>query len=87
VGIRGTNKPVEDNGFDGRIILQGMLCIYKHNTEAHFHNHYCHGKAIIITYSECMFVDLIIQSGMHMCLITLSSVACLAVPHFSTLSH
>ena len=50
-------------------------------------NHYCHEKAISITYSECVFVDLIIQSAMQMCLITPSSVACLAVPYFSTLSH
>jgi len=64
------------------IILQDMQCIYKHNIEAHLHNHYCHRKAISITYSECAFIDLINQSAMHMCLITLSSVACLAVPYF-----
>ena len=75
----------EDNGFDGRIILQGMQCIYKHNIEAHLHNHYCHRKEISITYSECVFVDLIIHSAIHMCLITLSSVACLAIPYFSIL--
>jgi hypothetical protein len=44
----------EDTGFDGRIILQGMQCIYKHNIEAHLQNLYCHGKAISITYSECV---------------------------------
>ena len=58
-----------------------------HNNEVHLHDHYCHGKAISITYSECVFVDLIIQYAMHMCLITLSSVACLAVPYFFTLFH
>ena len=74
-----------DTGFD-RIILQGMQCINKRNIEAHLHNHYCPGKSISITYSECVLVDLIIQPAMHMCHITLSSVACLAVPYFSTLS-
>jgi hypothetical protein len=77
----------KDNGCDGRIILQDMQCIYKHNIEEHLHNHYCHGKEISITYSECVFVDLIIQSAIHMCLITPSSVACLAVLYFSTLFH
>jgi hypothetical protein len=59
---------------------------YKRNTEARSRNHCCLGKAISITYSEWMSVALVIQLGMCMQLI-LSSVACLAVPHFSTPSH
>ena len=44
-------------------------------------------KAISITYSECVFVALATQHAMRMRRIILSSVACLAVPYFSTLSH
>ena len=44
-------------------------------------------KAINITYSECVFVALCIQEEMRMRRIIYQSVACLAVPYFSTLSH
>jgi hypothetical protein len=50
-------------------------------------NHCCRGKAISITYTECVSVALFIQHAMRMRSIILSSVACLAVPYFSTLSH
>jgi len=30
--------------------------MYKHYIEAHSYNHRCHGKAISITYSECVCV-------------------------------
>ena len=40
-----------------------------------------------ITYSECVFVTLSIQHAMRIRRIILSSVACLARPYFSTLSH
>jgi len=40
-----------------------------------------------ITYYECVFVALDVQHAMRMHRIILSSVACLAVPYFSTLSH
>jgi hypothetical protein len=50
-------------------------------------NHCCQGKAISITYSECVSVALVIQYAKRMRRIILSSVACLAVPYFSTLSH
>jgi hypothetical protein len=42
---------------------------------------------MIITNSDCVSVALFIQHAMRMCRIILSSVACLAVPHFFTLSH
>jgi hypothetical protein len=45
------------------------------------------GKTISITYSECVSVALVIQHAKRMRRIILSSVACLAVPYFSTLSH
>jgi len=37
--------------------------------------------------NECVFVALGIQYANRMCCIILLSVACLAVPHFPTLSH
>jgi len=36
------------------------------NMEAHSCNHGCSGKAIIITYSDCVFVALVIQHAMRM---------------------
>ena len=57
------------------------------DTEALSRNHCCCGKATSITYSECVFVALVIQHAERMRLIILSSVACLALPYFSTLSH
>jgi len=61
--------------------------MYKCNIGVHSHNH-CYGrKAINITYSHCVSVALVIQHAKCMQCIVLSSVACLAVPHFSTLSH
>jgi hypothetical protein len=40
-----------------------------------------------MTHSECVFVALVIQHVKRMRRIILSSVACLAVPFFPTLSH
>jgi len=47
----------------------------------------CCGKAVCITYSECVSVALVIQHAMRMRRIIFSSVVCLAVPYFSALSH
>jgi hypothetical protein len=57
------------------------------NTEARSWNNCCCGKAISVTYCECVSVALVTQHAMRMCLIILSSVGCLAVPYLSTLSH
>jgi hypothetical protein len=62
------------------------MYVYR-NIEALSRNHCCHKKAISITYSECVSVALVIQHAKRMRSIILSSVACLAVPYFSTLSH
>jgi hypothetical protein len=40
-----------------------------------------------ITHSECVSLASVTQHAIRMCLVMLSSVACLAVPHFYTLSH
>jgi hypothetical protein len=44
-------------------------------------------KAVSITHSECVFLDLIVQHAKRMYHVMLSSVAGPTVPHFSTLFH
>jgi len=59
----------------------------QHNTGARQRNHCWLGKAMGVTYSECVFVALVIQRIMHMSRIIWSYVACLTVPYFYILSH
>jgi hypothetical protein len=47
--------------------------------EAPSRNHSCTGKAVSITFSECVFVALVIQNAKRVRRILLSSVACLVV--------
>jgi hypothetical protein len=61
--------------------------MYKCNVEACSHNQCCGGKEISITYSECVFVVLVIQYAMCMHNIVLLSVACLALPCIAISSH
>jgi hypothetical protein len=56
------------------------------NIEARSRHYFSRGKAKSITYSECVSVALVAQHTKRMRRIILSSVACLAVPHFSSLS-
>jgi hypothetical protein len=58
---------------------------YYYNTDTRSRNHCCRGKAISITYSECVSVALVMRHQMRMRHIVLSSVACFAVPYSSTL--
>jgi hypothetical protein len=58
---------------------------YKRNIEVHSRNRCYRGNAI--TYSECVSVALVIQHAKRMRRIILSSVACLTLLYFSTLSH
>ena len=89
----GTTHGASPGGLGGALIFfdeeckKDSECAYKHNTEARSLNHCCRGKAVRITYSECVSVALDIQHAKHMRLIVLSSAACLAVPYFPTLSH
>jgi hypothetical protein len=69
------------------ISQQRRQCTYLRNTEARSRNHSCRGKTVNITHSECVSVALVIQHAKRMRRIVLSSVACLAVPYFYTLSH
>jgi hypothetical protein len=50
-------------------------------------NHFCLPKVISITCANCVSVALVIQHTKRMRRIILSSVACPALPYFSTLSH
>ena len=43
--------------------------MYKRNIEGPLCNHFCRGKAVSITYSECVFVSLPIQLAMRICCI------------------
>ena len=56
---------------------QDRKCMHNITLSARSCNHCCSGKAISITYSECMFVDLGTQQE-HVCSI-LSSVACMTL--------
>ena len=69
---------------EANIDKQDRQCTYKCNIEAHSRNHCCRGKAISMTYSECVSVALVILHAMCMRSIIVSSVACLAVPYSST---
>jgi hypothetical protein len=69
------------------LFVSDRRCTYKRYIEARSRNPFCPEKAISITYSECVSVALVIQHAKRVCCIILSSVACLAVPYFSTLSH
>jgi hypothetical protein len=61
-------------------------CGYNVNIETPSRNYCCRGKLRSITYSECVSVVLVIQHAKRMRNILLSSVACLDLQHFSTLS-
>jgi len=57
------------------------------NIETPSRNHYCRWKAKSKAYSECMSVALFIQDAKCIFHSIVSSVACLLLPYFSTLSH
>jgi hypothetical protein len=57
------------------------------NNEEPSREYCCRGKAIGIIYSECMYAAVFIEHKKHMHHTVLFSVVCIAVTHFSTLSH
>jgi hypothetical protein len=66
---------------------QEEQCRYKRNIKTRSRNHCCLGKAISLTYSECVSVALDTQHAKRMRHIILSPVASLALQYFSTVSH
>ena len=60
---------------------------FTRNVDARSLTHCSRGKAIRISYSECVFVALVIQHAKAMRRIILSCVASLALPYISKLSH
>ena len=66
-----------------RSLQQHRQSTYKSKLEALSRYHFCHGKTIIVTYSECVSVSLSYPA----CKAVLSNVAFLALQYFSTLPH
>jgi hypothetical protein len=74
----------------GRSLATTRQAVYLyHNNEARSYNLCCGKKAICITYSECVFVDLGIQHAMRMHRTVMSSVACpvVGLQYFSKFSN
>jgi len=50
--------------------------------EARSRNHYCRGKTLCITYSECVSVALVILHAKRICRVILPFLASLSIPYF-----
>ena len=70
-----------------RNVVMRRMNTCKRNSKARSRNHSNRGKAVSITYSESVSVDLVIQHAQRMRRIIFSSVACPTLQYFSTLSH
>jgi len=68
-------------------LQQSGQCAHYCISSAPLRNQFYPGKAISISHSVCVSVALVIQHSKHMRHVILSSVACLALRYFSTLSH
>jgi hypothetical protein len=55
------------------------------NIEVRSHKHCGSGKAVSITYCKRAFVTIVTQHAKCMHHVTLSTAACLALPHFSSI--
>ena len=69
------------------LVTRDRQCKYKLKTEARSRNHFCRGKAISITYSECVSAALFTQYVKCTRGIITSSVACPALPFFHIVLH
>ena len=83
--VENRNKHIRENCALNWFIYEDRHCTC--NIEPLSRNHCCRGKARIITDSECVYAALGIQHTKCTRSILLSSLACLAVLYFSTLSH
>ena len=63
-------------------VQRDKRCTYNRNVGARPRKRCCHGKAISVTCSECVFVALVIQHAMGMRRVILSSVPCLDLQYF-----
>ena len=68
--------------FSSSQFQQDKQCAYKLNFQARSRDNGCRGNAISITYSEYVFVALIIQHAKRMRRIVMSSVTCMILPYF-----
>jgi hypothetical protein len=89
--VRSSNfiqRKIKCNGLKHRVERkQGRQMYVYRTTEGRSCNNYCRGKAISITYSECVFTALVIQYAKRVRRIILVYMGCLFRPRFSTLSH
>jgi hypothetical protein len=85
--ITSTLSQAPTKGNSVLITKQDRKCTYTRKIEARSRNHCWRGKAISITYSECVSIASVIQHATRMRRIILSSVACLSLPYLSILSH
>ena len=60
---------------------------YERNSETRSHNNFCCGKAIRVTYFDCLSIALVIVHAKLMGRIILSCVTCLDLHYSFTLSH
>ena len=60
--------------------------VLQRNIDGRSRDHCCRGKAMSVTYSELVFVALVIHHAKRMRHVVLASVAIPAVQHFPTLS-
>jgi len=67
-------------------IEEDAHCMYNRNIVARSCHHFCRGQAIGVTYSEYVYVPLIIQYAMRMRRVKSSSVGSLTVPYFHIIS-
>jgi hypothetical protein len=67
-------------------LMRGLKYVYR-NTGASSRNNIYRVEAVDVLNSEFVFVALDVRHAKRMCRVLFSSVVCLAVPYFSTLSH
>ena len=78
---------IDEDVITYREVQQDRRRVYKRNNDVRSPYHCGRGKAIHITYSECVFVAFFIQYAERMRHILLSPLVCMFLPFFSTFSH
>jgi len=83
--LKGSNGAPLTSVMSLRMSTRNVMFVWRY-IEERWRNLCYRRKALSITYSECVFVDLVIQHAKRMRRV-LSSVSCPAVKYFPTLSH